>query len=179
VISGYPLAMARSLAWWLLCLLCCCSLPLVRSSRNLLEPSSNVTTPTSNFQCYGSTAALRSCLFKNLYYNLDENAFHLVYDDELGLPLEDVDFGSTYNISSLRTVDNNAPTVATTVRQYDLNMFWTFTNGGAGYSFGHALLHEMFPMYVALSNLLGEDVPTAFNLVTMNGGLPGVFNHIW
>jgi hypothetical protein len=133
-------------------------------------------TVRSSFACYGSMPSQRACLFSDVFYSIDNNTFHLVRADDVdpGLIQENIELGPEYSV----TTSSYTPETSLTQRQPDLNVFWTFWHHGAAYSLGHAILHELFPIYVVMSNLLGEDLPIAFNLVSTSGSLPAVFDHI-
>lgn len=130
--------------------------------------------------CHGFTPSLRSCLAHNLYYNVPGRYFAAVGMGEPGNeafydPQEEYSL-DWVNVTALPKSTHISPNE--TLELPGLNVFWRWTNNGAGYSFGHALVHELFPMFITIDNLMMGHVPASFNLVTPDGAVPQALLHI-
>jgi hypothetical protein len=131
--------------------------------------------PQSAYRCFGGNPAQRSCVFTNVYYSLVDSKFYLHKDDPdtASVSSSEMDLTPKYTTAYL----SEPPTSKVKTYSKGLTVFWDI-NAGSAYSFGHALIGAMFPMYVTLSNLLDGNVPLRFTLMIISNNIPAVFDHI-
>lgn len=99
----------------------------------------------STWECAGTTADRRSCLFTNVFFNAKEEVFYVAgINRDVATQVEEqhVIQVNNYNV---RLRQDHPPENATT-DFCGFTPFWWFPLAhGASYSFGHALVHELFP----------------------------------
>ena len=127
---------------------------------------------TRAIQCYGLRKESKSCLLKDAWFHVPTNAFILLgyTDAELDqFGLQDL---PPFKFAASPVPEPNTEGVLNVEHQ---TVFWNFVDLGAEYSLGHAFVFELFPLYLVVNTILGDDTPSVLNLVYWNERVPHVF----